>query len=72
MLPSICFCFKMSSFYFSPLQNAENLHIGEKQELLGVVLRALTGIAELPQTPKVCSFPVSGLTVYYQEMLDQK
>lgn len=65
-LPSIYFCLNINSFYFSPLQNAEYLHVGEKQELLGLVLKGSNReIAEMPDIPKVCSFPVSELTAHY-------
>lgn len=72
-LSSIWFCLKINSFYFSPLQNAEYLHIGDKQELLGLVLKGSNReIAAIPDTPKVYSFPVSELAAYYHEMLDKK
>lgn len=71
-LSSICFCLKINSFYFSPLQNAEYLRIGDKQKLLGLVLKGSNREIAIPDTPKVCSFPVSELAAYYHEMLDKK
>lgn len=40
--------------------------------MLGLVLKGFNReIAEMPDTPKVCGFPVSELAAYYQEMLDK-